>query len=119
LHRFSGTFGPVVQAQGVGAKQRAWLIPVSSEQPRSPGVPTQLLEAWTATVREWDWQGPATRERNVNAILSHYHVDRDAVTGVPPGLAADWCREGRPEPSAWIEAKLDAILSEESRRSVA
>ena len=51
--------------------------------------------------------------------------ERSAVTraaiaaGLPPGLALDWCRAGRPDPSAWIEEKLDAILSEERHRSVA
>lgn len=98
---------------------RAWLIPVSIETSRSADAPPQLLEAWAATVREWDWKGPATRERNVTAILSHYHLARELAAGVPPGLALDWCREGRPEASAWIEAKLESILSEESHRSVA
>jgi hypothetical protein len=103
----------------MGVKLRAWLIPVSSEQSRRAVVPPQLLDAWTATLREWDWQSPATRDRNVRTIQRHYHVDKEVAAGVPPGLARDWCREGCPEPSAWIEAKLEAILSEDAHRSVA
>jgi hypothetical protein len=103
----------------MGVKLRAWLIPVSSDQSRRDGVPPQLLDAWTATLREWDWQSPATRERNVSAIQSHYHVDQEVAAGLPPGLARDWCKEGRPEPATWIEAKLEAILSEDAHRSVA
>ena len=98
---------------------RAWLIPSSSEQPRGDIAPPQLLDAWTASVREWDWQSPATRARNVGAIQRHYDVDREVAAGLPPGLARDWCREGRPEPSSWIEAKLESILSVEAHRSVA
>lgn len=79
----------------------------------------ELLAAWTATVREWDWQSPATRERNVGVIQRHYHVDQDIAAGLPPGLAHDWSRAGRPEPATWIEARLESLLSEEDRRSVA
>ena len=103
----------------MGLKSRSWLIPSSSEQSRGDLVPPQLLEAWTAIVREWDWQSPATCERNLGAIRQHYHVDREVAAVLPPGLAGDWCRAGRPEPSAWIEATLDSILSDEGRRSVA
>ena len=103
----------------MGLKTLAWLIPTSSEQSHPAPVPSQLLEAWTATVREWDWQSPATRDRNMGAIRRHYQVDREVAAGIPPALVLDWCRSGRPEPSAWIEAKLEALLSEESHRSVA
>jgi hypothetical protein len=103
----------------MGVKLRAWLIPVSSDQSRRDVVPPQLLAAWTATLREWDWQSPATRERNVRTILSHYHVKEEVVAELPPGLVRDWSKEGRPEPSTWIEAKLEAIVAEDEHRSVA
>ncbi len=103
----------------MGVKLRAWLIPVSTEQSRRDAVPPQLLDAWTASVREWDWQSPATRERNISAMQSHYHVDQEISAGLPPGLARDWCNAGRPEPATWIEAKLEAILTEDAHRSVA
>ncbi len=80
----------------MGVKLRAWLIPVSAEQSRRDGVPAQFLDAWTATVREWDWQSPATRERNVSTIQNHYHVDQEVAAGLPPGLARDWCKRGSP-----------------------
>jgi hypothetical protein len=104
---------------GMGMRTRAWLIPASSDQSRTAAVPPQLLEAWTATVREWDWQSPATRERNVGVIQRHYRVDREVVAVLPRALALDWCRAGRPEPSGWIEAKLESILSAGRHRSVA
>jgi hypothetical protein len=103
----------------MGVRTRAWLIHASSDQSRSAAVPPQLLAAWTAAVREWDWQSPATRERNAGLLQRHYRVERETVAGLPPALALDWCRAGRPEPSAWIGAKLESLLSEESHRSVA
>jgi hypothetical protein len=103
----------------MGMRTRAWLIPASSEQSRTAAVPPPLLEAWTAMVREWDWQSPAIRERNMGVIQRHYQVDHEVVAGLPPALALEWCRAGRPEPSMWIEAKLEALLSEVSHRSVA
>lgn len=104
---------------GMGVRTSAWLIPASSDQSRSAAVPPQLLDAWTATVREWDWQSPGIRERNVGVIQRHYRVDREVVAGLPPALALEWCRSGRPDPSAWLEAKLESLLSEGSERSVA
>jgi hypothetical protein len=103
----------------MSVKVRAWLIPVPGDESRKADVPPQLLEAWAAAVREWDWQGPATRERNVSLIQRHYHFDREAPAGLPPRLAVVWCRAGRPEPSAWIEATLNSLLSKEQHRSVA
>jgi hypothetical protein len=98
---------------------RAWLIPVDGDKSRQVDVPPQLLEAWASAIREWDWQGPAMRERNVSLIQRHYDFDRGAPAGLPPQLALDWCRAGRPEPSAWIEATLASLLSEGRHRSVA
>jgi hypothetical protein len=109
----------VGHADNKTVKVRAWLNPVVSEESLAIHIPRQLLEAWRATVQEWDWKGPATRDRNVGVIQRHYHVDQEVAAGLPPGLALDWCRAGRPDPSAWIEEKLDAILSEERHRSVA
>ena len=103
----------------MGVKTRAWLIPASSEQSRGYPAPPQLLEAWTASVHEWDWQSPATCERNVSLIQRHYHDEREVATCLPPGLLRDWSRDGRPEPRAWIEAKLESILTDEDHRSVA
>ncbi|HVC05143.1 MAG TPA: hypothetical protein VND88_10745 [Candidatus Acidoferrales bacterium] len=103
----------------MGVKTRAWLIPASSEQSRGNRVPPQLLDAWTAIVGEWDWLSPAIRERNVGLIQRHYHDDRDVAAWLPSGLVRDWSRDGSPEPSTWIEAKLESILSDEGHRSVA
>jgi hypothetical protein len=119
LQGLPGNFGRVTHAQAMAERVRAWLIPASSEHQGQIVVPPEFRDAWTTTVREWDWQSPAIRERNISAIQSHYRADPEVQAGLPPALAVDWCREGRPEPSAWIEARLESILAEEGHRSVA
>jgi hypothetical protein len=82
-------------------------------------VPQPLLQAWNAALREWDWRGPATLDRNVGAIRRHYHVGK-AISNVPPaGLTEDWRRDRWPDPTAWIEAKLLAILGDQPQGDVA
>lgn len=82
-------------------------------------VPKPLRQAWNAALREWDWRGPATLDRNMGAVRRYYRVGKGNSDVPPAGLTEDWRRDRWPDPTQWIEAKLEAILGDQRQGDVA
>jgi hypothetical protein len=69
-----------------------------------------FLHAWVEALQVWDWQGRTRLDLNLRAFDLRYNVDWQNAVIPPWRLVSEWHDDGRPEPAAWIEAKLAIML---------
>ena len=108
----------------MGAMQKAWLLEVPSRITASQYIgtlfteprPEPLMDAWATAFDLWERLDPVMYDFGLAAVIKHY--DLLAVSRyVPPSrLVADWRSEGTPEPNAWLESKVSAMLRTETPR---
>jgi hypothetical protein len=55
----------------------------------------------------------------MGAVRRYYRVGKGNSDVPPAGLTEDWRRDRWPDPTQWIEAKLEAILGDQRQGDVA